>query len=169
MGARTEVRLASVDLFDSHFPNGGVAVRVCPLDDSGKGPELLGSPRDEQRADACQRNSDLRGIRGEQLVSAPHEARLEGARRGVKAGVQQRRIRLARSGADVRTRLEQGAIQMEARQLARNRGTNDARTGDDDVAVQLPLRERSASAAAAASQRASRSCASAAGIRGSNT
>jgi hypothetical protein len=58
---------------------------------------------------------------------------------------------------------------MEARQLARNRGTNDARTGDDDVAVQLPLRERSASAAAAASQRASRSCASAAGIRGSNT
>ena len=81
MGARTEVRLASVDLFDSHFPNGGVAVRVCALDDLGERCALLRSPRDEERADACQRNADLHCIRGEELVSAPHEARLELARR----------------------------------------------------------------------------------------
>ena len=88
MGARTEVWLAPVELFDSHFPNGGVAVRACTLDDSGELDALLRSPGDEKRADACERDAGLRCIRGEQLVSAPHESRLERARRGVEARMQ---------------------------------------------------------------------------------
>jgi len=81
--------------------------------------------------------------------------------------VKQRSVRLARAGADVRRRLEQRAAQVEVRELASDRGTYDPCADDDDVAVQLLVRDSSASMAAADSQRASRSSASAADMRGS--
>jgi hypothetical protein len=51
VGARTKVWLAPVELFDSDFPNGGAAVRVCAVDNFGEGGALFRSPRDEESAD----------------------------------------------------------------------------------------------------------------------
>jgi hypothetical protein len=88
LGARTEVRFASVELFDSHLANCGVAVRVCTLDDAGEGCALLRSPGDEKRADACKWDAGLRCILGEQFVSTPHEPCLERARLRVETRVE---------------------------------------------------------------------------------
>ena len=73
---------------------------------------------------------------------ARHEPRLERARLGVEAGVEQRGVRLARAGPHVRPGLEQGHPQVEARQLARDRAADHARADDGDVGVERLLHGR---------------------------
>ena len=137
--ARPEMRLSPVQLVDPHLGDRVVAVRVRALHDARELGELLLVPGHEQRARLLDRDPHPRGVLGEQLEAAHHEPRLQRARLGVVAGVEQRGVRLARAGADVGAGLEQRHTQIELRQLAGNRAAHDTRTDDGDVRVERLL------------------------------
>src|SRR6266566_4016919 len=156
------------------LPNRRVAVGASAFDDPREGAALPVVPGDEQRARVLHGDAGSKGVLPQQLVTAPHEARLERPGRRVEARVQKRRVGLARSGADVGTRFDERATQLEARKLPGDRRADDSRTDYDDVAVRCRLAHREsceswASASAAASQRARRSSASAEASFGSKT
>ena len=87
--------------------------------EAGERRGLLVVPRDQQRADLLDRDADRRRVVAKQRVAAGDEPRLERPWRRVEAGVQDRRVGLARSRADVgpglerRRRRDRGATAVE--------------------------------------------------------
>ena len=84
-----------------------------------------------------------RGVVGEQLVAAAHQARFQGAGLGVESGVQDRGVGLAGAVADVGARVD--ASPPRARrppELARDGRTDDAGADDDDVVRRGARRRR---------------------------
>ena len=132
-GAPPEMRLAPVELLDPDLADGVVAVGARALHDARQLGHLLLVPRNQQRPGALDGDAHARRVVGQQPVAAHDELGLERARLGVEAGVQQRRVRLARPGAHVRPRLEQGHAQGELRQLARDRAADHASPDDQDI------------------------------------
>src|SRR5204862_8038746 len=93
-GTEAEAGLEPVELLDLDLADGVVAVRTGPLDDPGEGVALHGTPGDEQRAGALERDPGPRGVVPEQLVAAADEPGLERAGLRVEAGVEERRVGL---------------------------------------------------------------------------
>jgi len=71
------------------------------------------------------------------MLAAGDEARLQGPRLGVEAGVEDRRVGLARAGAHVDLGLDQRQAQVEAGKLPGDRRADVAGADDRDVAVQV--------------------------------
>jgi hypothetical protein len=129
------VRLAAVELPDLDLADRVVAVRVRALDDAREGAALLDAPGDQQRAGALERDAGAWRVVAQQPVTAADEPRLERARFRVETGVQESRVGLAGSGADVGTGLQQRTAQLEATELARDRGADDPGADYGDVPV----------------------------------
>ena len=96
-----EVRLATVQLVDADRRSAVIAVAAGVVFDGGQALELLVGPGDEQRARALERDTDVFGVVEQQAVATRDEPGLHRAGLGVKAGVQDRGVGLAGTGADI--------------------------------------------------------------------
>ena len=97
-----------------------IAVLAGLVLQGGQRVELFLVPRDEQRAGAFDRDPGLSGVGAQQVIAATHEPALQGAGRGVEAGVQDGGVGLAGAVADVDAGLEQRDRQLVAGQLSRD-------------------------------------------------
>jgi hypothetical protein len=110
---------------------------VRAFHDHGELGQLLGAPGDEECADARDGNPDPVRVLLEQEAAPRDELRLEGSRLRIEAGVQQRRVGLARARADVGAGFQQRTVELETRELTCDRRADDARADDDDVVIQV--------------------------------
>ena len=141
--AGPEIGLAPIELLHTELPDRLVAVGPRTLDDPRKLGELLVVPGHQQGTRALERDPHALRVLAEQLVAARHQGRLERARLGVEAGVEQGGVGLAGAGAHVGPRLEQGDAEVEAGELARDRAAHHAGPRYQDVRVEPALHIRS--------------------------
>jgi hypothetical protein len=136
------VRLAPVELFDSHLGDLAVSVGVRALHDARELRPLLLVPGHQQGAGVLDGYPHTRGVVGQQLEPARHQPRLQRARLGVEPRVKQRGVRLARACPHVGSGLEQDHTQVEPRELARDRAPHHPAADDRDVRVERLLHGR---------------------------
>ena len=137
--ARPELGLAPVELVHADLRHRAVAVGLRALDDARELAQLLLVPRHEQGAGALDRDAHPARVVGQEVEPACHQPRLEGARLGVEARVEQRCVRLARAGPNVGARLEQGHAEVEPSQLPRDRTAHHPRADDGHVRIERLL------------------------------
>ena len=130
-----EMRFEGVDLGGCESFRRRVAIGIRLLLNGIQGTTLFVIPRHQHCAASLDRNAGLLCVRIEEFVSPCHQSRLKRTGDAVKASVQDGRIGLGRTVANVGRPLDDSDVEFMECQCSSKRTTHHAGTHNDDVVV----------------------------------